>query len=651
MTGPEAELPQYGLDTPLPLPPAQNYFQLAGWAFVPGAAQPSRVRVLVGGQAHAPVEVSDRADVAATHPQEPHAVRSGFRFIVYLPFGLHTGTLEVSGDGLTWHVLRHLVIPVSSHPILGAAEFPAPGPVIVKPVRIEGWCFHPEFTIKDIVLQFGNVEVPCTHGLARPDVAAKFPAHAAARTCGFITDENLPRGTGRVKIRARTECGRIYFVTTEHEVDIVDGFIPKPPPPSPTQDLSTMVMPPRTGAASVPAGPPPGDRNILFVLYGDFSANSASHVTSLANELAALGYDCVVAVPANRETRGTLPRADFLSLNFDERPQLAACFRDGRGPAVVHAWTTRENVREFTTAVAREHGSAVFVHLEDNESEILESRLGRPFVELATLPDVELDPLIPPVLSHPRRALEFMRAAAGVTVIVDRLREHVPPGRPTHVMWPAAVRDYTPRPRNEALRASLGYGPRDIVLFYHGNTHTSNAAEMRQLYEAVALLNQRGQRAQLIRAGRDFPGFLPEGDAWIRPHLVHLGHVARARHLPALMALADYFVQPGLPGAFNDYRFPSKLPEFFALGRPVILPRTNLGNVVRHGEHAWVLPQANAAAIADAIEALHADPALVARLSQGALAFAAEHFSWSHRGRELAEFYRSLTPLAPPASS
>ncbi|MBI2497637.1 MAG: glycosyltransferase, partial [Opitutae bacterium] len=290
--------------------------------------------------------------------------------------------------------------------------------------------------------------------------------------------------------------------------------------------------------------------------------------------------------------------------------------------------------------------------LEDNEQEILETRLGRPFAELAALPDHELDALIPAVLSHPHRAGEFLRSAAGVTVITERLREHVPAGRPSHVVWPAADQaNFFPRPRDESLRTRLGFAPRDIVLFYHGNTHTSNAAEMRQLYEAVAVLNRRGRRTQLIRAGRDFPDFLPEGDAWIRPHLVHLGHVAKARHLPALMALADYFVQPGAPGAFNDYRFPSKLPEFFALGRPVILPHTNLGSLVRHGEHAWVLPRADAGAIADAIGRLHDDPALAERLARGAVAFAQEHFSWSRSARQLLEFYRSLTPLAPPASS
>ena len=49
----------------------------------------------------------------------------------------------------------------------------------------------------------------------------------------------------------------------------------------------------------------------------------------------------------------------------------------------------------------------------------------------------------------------------------------------------------------------------------------------------------------------------------------------------AVLASTDILVQPGRADSFNDYRFPSKLPEFFASRKPVILPRTNLGLAVR----------------------------------------------------------------------
>jgi glycosyltransferase involved in cell wall biosynthesis len=118
------------------------------------------------------------------------------------------------------------------------------------------------------------------------------------------------------------------------------------------------------------------------------------------------------------------------------------------------------------------------------------------------------------------------------------------------------------------------------------------------------------------------------------------------------MRLANYFVQPGIPGPFNDFRFPSKLPEFFAIGRPVILPRSNLGTALKHGEDAFVLPEATAGAIAAAVLTLHRDPELTARLSAGALAFASRCFSWERNAEQLLQFYRAHTHLAaPPAVS
>ena len=103
-------------------------------------------------------------------------------------------------------------------------------------------------------------------------------------------------------------------------------------------------------------------------------------------------------------------------------------------------------------------------------------------------------------------------------------------------------------------------------------------------------------------------------------------------------------MQPGGPDEFNDYRFPSKLPEFFALGRPVVLPRTNLGTLVRHGTDAYVLDRADATGIAAAVRELRTDRGLAEKLGRGAVAFADRHFSWRRSAEALANFHLSLAP-------
>ena len=168
---------------------------------------------------------------------------------------------------------------------------------------------------------------------------------------------------------------------------------------------------------------------------------------------------------------------------------------------------------------------------------------------------------------------------------------------------------------------------------------------MRELYAAVLQLNQAGLPTTLLRAGRDDGDFLGELGKRVAPHVIALGQMPNHR-LPALMALADFFVQPGAPDAFNDYRFPSKLPEFFAIGRPVILPRTNLGEILRHGEEAWILPKADAPAIVEAVRLLRANAELRARLTLGAVEVAARYFNWQRSATDLLAFYNSLPSVS-----
>ena len=108
------------------------------------------------------------------------------------------------------------------------------------------------------------------------------------------------------------------------------------------------------------------------------------------------------------------------------------------------------------------------------------------------------------------------------------------------------------------------------------------------------------------------------------------------------MKCADLFVQPGAPGAFNDFRLPSKLPEFLAVGRPVVLPAANVGLRLRDGEQALLLRTGAPEEIAAKVEALLADPALAARLGRAGQAFARDAWRWDVQGRKLADLLERL---------
>jgi glycosyltransferase involved in cell wall biosynthesis len=342
--------------------------------------------------------------------------------------------------------------------------------------------------------------------------------------------------------------------------------------------------------------------NVLFVNYYDFTSNSAIHLVNLANELECSGVGAAVAVTDNAAGVSMIGAPRFQALDHREARRGGVRFADGGPPSLVHAWTPRESVRELVQELSARYGCPYVVHLEDNEDVLTADRLGLTLEQLHARRAG--DGFVPPTASHPQRMRRFLAGAAGLSVIMDSLLEFRPDGIPSEVVWPAFEPElFTTDPGEPELRRRLGIAEGEAVLVYPGNAHNSNAAELRSLYLAVAAVNRAGRPLRLIRLGRDYVQFLERELKPAERHVVRVP-LQRREQVPRYLRLADVLVQPGRPGRFNAYRFPSKLPEFFATGRPVVLPATNIGRFVEDGEDAVVLQRGAALEIAAAIERL-----------------------------------------------
>ncbi len=250
--------------------------------------------------------------------------------------------------------------------------------------------------------------------------------------------------------------------------------------------------------------------NILFVLYHDFSANSAVHVHNFANQLAALGHQTAVAIPEDTDRGTGLGEQNYSVQRFDQVDgDWSRLFPNGQQPSVLHAWTPRENVRLFCEKVAGLCAFSLFVHLEDNEELILEVNLGASFEKLASSPTAEF----PGNLSHPRHYRGFIASADGVTMIMDRLERFVPPELPKLILWPGADEQrFFPRRRDPQLLEQLGIANGTIVLCYTGNVHSANSRDVRSLYLAAAILER--DRYSPARTDSHGPRFHPMFFPW-----------------------------------------------------------------------------------------------------------------------------------------
>jgi GT2 family glycosyltransferase/glycosyltransferase involved in cell wall biosynthesis len=381
--------------------------------------------------------------------------------------------------------------------------------------------------------------------------------------------------------------------------------------------------------------------NIILVSHCNFLGQSAYHVHSIAKELSARGCACILCVPdgAILSAQHVAPAVPII--NYDVALEQGLVFPNGNGPSLIHCWTPREHVRQFTETLAARYGCPYVVHLEDNEREILNRELeGMRYEELEKLhPDVQ-DIVIPPYRIHPARHWRFMCNAAGITVLIDRLIEHIPDGVPGLVFWPGYDELFSSLPLSDHSELRKKYGVADdaFVVLYCGTFHVINQDEVKQMLLALALLKRQGTPVHLLKTGHNvLPTILDP--IVLDTFMTDLGFVPRAQ-LPELLAIADVLIQPGISDAFNDYRFPSKLPESLISGKPVILPRSNLGRFLVDGVEAMITENGRIDELITKITTLFENPELRRTIGRNGQAFAREHLQWGIAVEKILAFYR-----------
>ena len=384
--------------------------------------------------------------------------------------------------------------------------------------------------------------------------------------------------------------------------------------------------------------------NILFITYHDFTSNSAIQIHNFANNLVKLGNDCCIAVPSNKNSVYDAIGGEILytALNFSELQNGKKIFQNGEIPDIIHAWTPREIVRRQCLLLLKMFTCKLIVHLEDNEELLLENSLSIPIDRLKSFSLEKLNNLVPETASHPIFYQEFLSVADGITIIIDKLVDFVPKNKKYIVLWPGIDKSrFHADVIDTKIKSDLGIDDEDIVLCYTGNVHASNAKEVRSLYLAVALLNREGIPTKLIRTGKDFVAFLGDTGAWAHYYSIELGFIPHQK-ISSYLGISDILVQPGKPDRFNEYRLPSKLPEFFSMGKPVILPFCNVGRFIKNYEQGLLLDKGDSLDILEKVKLLVRDKALSKRIGFEGREFAKREFDSEKNTRKLEAFYKGI---------
>ncbi|MGU3544292.1 glycosyltransferase [Methylobacterium sp. A52T] len=385
--------------------------------------------------------------------------------------------------------------------------------------------------------------------------------------------------------------------------------------------------------------------NVIFVNYGLFNSNSGGHIAHFANELVKQGAKVLVVGQNDGSTAADFGPVGFetvkMPLSSDDLPSRVVDFASDP-KAIVHAWTPRGHVQHFVNRLVQRTKSPYLVHLEDNEEVLLAASLGISVDKLLSLPESQLDEIVPATLSHPHKARSFLERSVGISAIVESLLKFAPYGKLTHILEPGVDAEQfscdIAEEQQQRLRQDLYIDDDALITVYNGNTHSANYRDIFSLYTSILILRRRGFNINLIRTGRDYfdrhdASFPYINGDWV----IDLGVLPR-RKMIEVLKLADFFIQPGGCDEFNTYRLPSKLPEFLSLGKPVILPAVNIGRRLNDGRNALLLFRGDATEIADKVETLlkSGQSMLIGKAGRE---FAISNFNWALNAESLMKFY------------
>jgi glycosyltransferase involved in cell wall biosynthesis len=259
-----------------------------------------------------------------------------------------------------------------------------------------------------------------------------------------------------------------------------------------------------------------------------------------------------------------------------------------------------------------------------------------------------LHPLLRPLL--PAVTLSA-RAAAGLATELITVHEPlrqlsiargVPPQKISVVMNSADTRLFDPA--QHPRRPFMDDG--ELRLIHHSNLQRIYGLDV--AVEAVAILNADELPHRLDVYG-DGP-YRPQVAAAIArtgtADRVHLHGRVPMDALPGLLAGADIGLVPSLPEPYLQYSLSTKLLEYAAMGVPIIA--SDLATVRAHftPDAVRYVPGGDAAALAEAIRLLAADPAAAARLGAEAHRQAAA-YAWSAQAAHYVEVVERLLRDGP----
>lgn len=202
---------------------------------------------------------------------------------------------------------------------------------------------------------------------------------------------------------------------------------------------------------------------------------------------------------------------------------------------------------------------------------------------------------------------------------------------------------YSPEIDGSKLRNKYGLGDKLVIGFIGTFGHWHGAEVLAEAYRRL-LLRSPSYRVQLHLMMIGDGLTLPQVKAIITAHglddcCTFTGVVPQAEG-PSFLAACDILASPHVPNPDGTPFFgsPTKLFEYMAMGKGIVASKLDqIGEILSHGQTAWLVEPGDAEELATGLERLVNDPTLRDRLGRAARAEVIAKYTWEEHTRRIIE--------------
>ncbi len=407
---------------------------------------------------------------------------------------------------------------------------------------------------------------------------------------------------------------------------------------------------------------------ITYVGFGDFHRYAGmKQLYHFAQEMCRQGHTAQILIAGKADTVQSMdeaPLAEIIEMRFNG-PFLARSVRQkvmDFKPDILHVWTPRQVPALAGLQLQRCTGAKIILDHEDDEDYharyqkqawVSNWQKGvRRYLSPLVILKNELLSWVKPLrvdgsafrgvydhLTYP----SIMKRAQAHTAISPNLvawvqKQH--PNAPVYLLYPGANLElFSPATDGEIVRVRLGLKDR-VTLVYTG---TMSLDIFAWFMDVLSEVGKQRPDVYLVLVGEDRFRTAAERLAEQRGLSEHYSLIGQSPYadIPLYLAAADILLQHSLDQA-NVLRLPAKLPEYLAMGKPVITFAEGIGESFEDGVHVCKLhSKAPSEAAAHVVNILN-NPVIQKKLSAAARELACAQFDWRKNGASLTQIYAQV---------